>query len=597
MNCLFPVLFATAKRSNRRLIARPTGKRSNPSKSLLLNLSLWLLPAVLTATPTVAAEKIYASYAVLERSISISALEAFAKEGQIDEDLAVYAQYVPPEQLEQLREILLTRADITPVTISQFLYTQQGETLLKRLGQVIKTGSRREGKFAIRSALILAAADPEGLTLLNVLRKFPTESIRIDLQSVQRIARQLQQAINQTNQAIALVDGLSTTEAASQPGFGGIPVAVDPGSSEFPVALGGQLDLWRTGPFTSEVKSIEITIRNAQIPTALTDERIFPVDIYLPQQATRQAAPVIVISHGLGSDRKTFQYLAQHLASYGFAVAVPQHPGSDARQLQALLSGTASDVAEPKEFVYRPLDVKYLLDTLTQLEQTDPQLQGRLNLQQVGVLGQSFGGYTSLALAGAPINFNQLRQDCPNSFDSWNISLLLQCRAAELPDAVQYDLSDERVKAVIAINPINSSTLGRESLSQIQVPVMLVAGSADTAAPALPEQIQPFTWLTTPEKYLVVMNGGTHFSTLVEADGGGGVVPIPSDVIGPTPGQARRYISALSLAFFKTHIAGDPQYRPYLRASYAEAISREPLSLSLIESLTETQLNEALNRR
>ena len=591
-----PIYFATAKRYGRRLITRPTGTHSNLSKSLLLNLSLWMLPAVLSATPSVAAEKIYASYAVLERSMSISALEAFAKEGKIDEDLAVYAQYVPPEQLEQLREILLTRADITPVTISQFLYTQQGEALLKRLGQVIQTGARREGKFAIRSALILAAADPEGLTLLNVLRKFPTESIRIDLQSVQRIAGQLQQAINQTNQAIALVDRLSTTEAASQPGFGGIPVAVDPTSSELPVALAGQLDLWRAGPFTSEVKSIEITVRDAQIPTAVADERIFPVDIYLPQQPTRQAAPVIVISHGLGSDRKTFQYLAEHLASYGFVVAVPQHPGSDARQLQALLNGTASDVAEPTEFIYRPLDVKYLLDTLTQLEQTDPQLQGRLNLQQVGMIGQSFGGYTSLVMAGAPLNFNQLRQDCAHSADSWNISLLLQCRVIELPE-MQYNLSDERIKAVIAINPVDSSVLGKESLSKIQVPVMLVAGSADTAAPALPEQIQPFTWLTTAQKYLVLMNGGTHFSTLVEADGGGGVVPIPSDVIGPTPAQARRYISALSLAFFKTHIAGDSQYRPYLRASYAEAISREPLSLSLIESLTGTQLNEALKRR
>ena len=46
---------------------------------------------------------------------------------------------------------------------------------------------------------------------------------------------------------------------------------------------------------------------------------------------------------------------------------------------------------------------------------------------------------------------------------------------------------------------------------------MLIAGSADTVAPALLEQIQPFTWLTSPNKYLVLMNNGTHFSTIEES--------------------------------------------------------------------------------
>jgi len=41
---------------------------------------------------------------------------------------------------------------------------------------------------------------------------------------------------------------------------------------------------------------------------------------------------VIVISHGLGSDRTSFEYLATALASY-FA-AVPEHPGSNAQQLR-----------------------------------------------------------------------------------------------------------------------------------------------------------------------------------------------------------------------------------------------------------------------
>jgi len=108
-------------------------------------------------------------------------LETYAKEGKLDDDLAVYAQYINPQQLAQLRSVLLTRIELSPVAVSQFLYTPIGETLLERLGQVIQTGSRQPGFYALRSALVLAAADPQGLTLLSVLRQFPTRSIRIDL--------------------------------------------------------------------------------------------------------------------------------------------------------------------------------------------------------------------------------------------------------------------------------------------------------------------------------------------------------------------------------------------------------------------------------
>ncbi len=46
-----------------------------------------------------------------------------------------------------------------------------------------------------------------------------------------------------------------------------------------------------------------------------------------------------------------------------------------------------------------------------------------LNLEQVGVVGQSFGGYTALALAGTKINFEQLKADCPALENTLNVSL------------------------------------------------------------------------------------------------------------------------------------------------------------------------------
>ena len=535
------------------------GKQSIWLKIALRSFSIGLLLPTFMIRPVLSAERLKLSYGVLERSISIDSLETYAKTGKVDDELAAYFQYADKEQVSRLRQVLLTPIPLTAVQVSQFLYTPTGETLLANLGQVVQLESRTSGFYAIRASLILAAADKHGFTLLSVLRKFPSTAVSIDLVRSLKIANEFKNLVNQTQSAIALINKQFSQEATTTPVLG--------------------TNLRETGSFRWQKQTISLY--------DLSRQRKFLADIYLP--LTREERPVIVISHGLGSDRTSFAYLAEFLASYGFVVAVPEHPGSNAQQLQALLAGTEAKVTSPREFVDRPLDVKYLLDELTRLSRSNPAYKGRLNLQQVGVVGQSFGGYTALALAGATINFAQLKKICPPSQNSLNLSLLLQCLAIDLPASA--NLSDPRVKAAIAINPVDSSVMGRASLSQIKITVMIVAGSADSVAPALPEQIQPFTWLTTQNKYLALINRGTHFSAIGGSPNDPGAIPVPEQVIGPSPDLARRYVNLLSLAFFQTYVAQQPSYLHELSANYINTISREPLPLSIVRSLTLEQKN------
>ncbi|MEH2365983.1 MAG: alpha/beta hydrolase [Nostoc sp.] len=525
--------------------------------------SIGLLPT-LTAYPALGAERIRFNYGLLERSIPISSLETYARTGKVDEDLAGYTQYVSKKELTQLRKVLLTPIPLNEIEISQFLYTPIGEELLKKLGKVLQTESRLSGFYAIRAALILSAADRKDFTLLNVLHKFPTNAISINLDQSLAIAETLQNLVNQTQKAVALINQQSQQKTTTASTLNIVPLR----------------DLGKTG--TSRFLKQTITLND------LSRKRIFPVDIYLPIAQTPRS--IIVISHGLGSDRTSFAYLAEHLASYGFVVAVPEHPGSDSKQLQALLSGTAHRVTNPRELIDRPLDIKFLLDELTRLSKSNPAFQGRLNLEKIGIIGQSFGGYTALALAGAKINFEQLEVDCPALEDTLNISLLLQCLAVKLPKD-KYNLSDVRIKAAIAINPVDSSIFGQASLSQIKIPVMIVSGSSDTVAPALLEQIQPFTWLTTPNKFLALIKGGTHFSTIAESPNA--IIPVSTRVIGSSPALARRYVKTLSVSFFETYVAQQPTYLSYLSTDYVNTISQQPLPLSLIKSLTSKQLQQA----
>jgi predicted dienelactone hydrolase len=537
---------------------------------------------------TLAAERVYVTYNVLERSIPVASLETYARTGVIDDDLAVYAQYADASTMRQFREALVAKAELSTVAVAQFLYSPQGEILLRRLGQVIQPESRITGFSAIRAALITASADQEGLTLLNVLRRFPTRGLRIDVERSLDVVKSLEEVIGETNNATRVIAAQADLERST--------------SVSVPSQVG---DLRQPGLFGIKKQTIVLTDVNRQglaTPTGRSTPsangskgRVYEVDIYLPEArrgATDAAIPVVVISHGVGSDRTTFSYLAEHLASHGFAVLVPEHPGSNRKQMESLIKGTANEAAEPTEFVDRPLDVTYLLDYL----ENNPPSRQRLNFKQVGVVGQSFGGYTALALVGAPINFKTLEAGCKDLEQTLNLSLLLQCRAdqLQLPNRETITLQDPRIKAAIAINPISSVVFGQESLQQIQVPTMIVTGNADTVAPALIEQIHPFTWLTTSDRYLVLMDRGTHFSAIAGTEAldspSQEPLPIPPELIGPNPAIARRYIRSLSLAFFQAHINDRLPYRNYLTAAYANNLSESALPLSLTEALTADQL-------
>ena len=515
--------------------------------------------------PARGAEDIILNYGALEFSVSVDSLETFAKTGTLTGALKSYADFLTPEQLERLKVGLITDADFNHLAVAQFLYSYQGEKILERASKVIKTQARQPGFFAMRSALILAAADREngGLNPLNILKKFPTQTLRIDSSEGFELFKDLSRVVQSNSKAIAAVEQAALVEKLEETGL--VPNA-------------GDLNLLLSGGIPYSKESLIMKDNKQEYPSGKQRDRIFPTDLYLPKtDRTDTALPLIVISHGLGSDLTTFDYLAKHLASQGFAVAVPEHPGSSASQIESLLTGLDSDVTPPEELIDRPLDIKFLLDRLSET------YGDRIDTNNVGMIGQSFGAYTTLAIAGAPLNWTTLAGDCDDIQNSWNLSLLIQCLAWQIPVAdAAVELKDERITAAIAINPLSSSIFGQESLSKIEIPLMIVSGSADPITPALPEQIVPFTWLTTSAKYLALLKGGTHFSTLNESAGS---IPIPEAAIGPDPKIAQAYIKQLGLAFFGRYVQKQPKYASYLNAEYARAIGKKEMPLSLIRNL------------
>jgi predicted dienelactone hydrolase len=77
-------------------------------------------------------------------------------------------------------------------------------------------------------------------------------------------------------------------------------------------------DLRQPGPYGFQKETWQLTDQSRN--------RKFYVDVYKPQRWREGKTPVVIASHGLASNPADFTEAGQHLASYGYVVAIPQHP-------------------------------------------------------------------------------------------------------------------------------------------------------------------------------------------------------------------------------------------------------------------------------
>jgi predicted dienelactone hydrolase len=96
---------------------------------------------------------------------------------------------------------------------------------------------------------------------------------------------------------------------------------------------------------------------------------------------------LIVLSHGSGGAPWVHTDLAQALVDVGFVVALPEHRGDNYKDTSA---------PGPDSWKQRPAEVSRAIDAVAR----DARFAPLLDLNKVGVVGQSAGGHTALSLAG-----------------------------------------------------------------------------------------------------------------------------------------------------------------------------------------------------
>jgi predicted dienelactone hydrolase len=408
------------------------------------------------ASPSLAAERLTLRFGPFEQTIEVAELEKFAKTGEMSSTLQPYAMVLTPD----VRKALNSRLDIDPKVSSQvvgdILKSPSGKQLLASL-QKVAPGLSGE---MLQAGIGLAAQQTKGLDAISVVRAIPQKQVTIDVSEAINAASKINLSYWKTQALKSLLDqSLSTDTKNFQASF-------DP-----------------TMPGAATVQQQTFTFQDK------ARNRSLPVDLYWAEgKVCVGNCPLIVLVPGFEANKTFLAYLAKHLASHGFTVAAIEHPRLTRRDGTIPLN--LDRLLPASEFIDRPKDISFVLDELTQLGQ-QAAWQGKLNPQQVSVIGHSLGGYEALALAGAELNLDELRQFCQKGNVLQRVpSDWLQCAAKSLPNR-RLSLRDKRVMQAIALNPAIGQIFGKTGLAQVATPTLILSGTDDTLTPALTEQIQP----------------------------------------------------------------------------------------------------------
>jgi predicted dienelactone hydrolase len=128
-----------------------------------------------------------------------------------------------------------------------------------------------------------------------------------------------------------------------------------------------------------------------------------PLELRLTAPLTGDALPIVILSHGFGPSKYIpskdgYAPLAQFWAERGVAVIQPTHASSRIGGLDPDLPGA------PYFWRERVVEMRSILDQLSEIELQAPAIAGRLDHDRIAVAGHSFGGHTCSLLLGARLN-------------------------------------------------------------------------------------------------------------------------------------------------------------------------------------------------
>jgi predicted dienelactone hydrolase len=181
-------------------------------------------------------------------------------------------------------------------------------------------------------------------------------------------------------------------------------------------------------------------------------------------------------------------WFGRRLAAKGYIVAAVDHHGNTA----------AEPGFDPRGFRMpweRARDISAMIDALL----ADPVFGPQIDPARIGGAGYSLGGYTMAALAGGMTSLSGFQSFCssanrdatcdpqpefPQADEKFAAMLESDPSLAVSLATHAQPFTDARIKSFVLIAPALAQAITDESLLRISAPVLVIAASADSIAPA-----------------------------------------------------------------------------------------------------------------
>ena len=274
--------------------------------------------------------------------------------------------------------------------------------------------------------------------------------------------------------------------------------------------------------------------------------------------------PIVAFSHGLGGVRYQSASITEHLASHGYVVVAPDHPGSVLFDLDFDEIGQVA--------LERPDDIRFSVDHIVELSETDhKRLGGMVDIDPgYAMIGHSFGAFTTLAIAGGEADYAGMEAYCSaNGGDGCGY-----ISDVDASDLALHGSLDDRIVTAIPMSPGIWYAFGEDGSNLADsVPMLVLGGTSDNVL-GYDSEIRPtYDHLGGP-KALATLEGFGHYAAYSDMCT---ILPVFGDCADAdtidVAGGIRSTIG-LTTAWLGVYFLEDDAYRPWLeddwRANFPE---------------------------
>jgi len=278
----------------------------------------------------------------------------------------------------------------------------------------------------------------------------------------------------------------------------------------------------------------------------LNRSRNVSIKVHFPYE--KGVYPLIIISHGAGGDWDTHFALAHHLATHGFIVFCLEHIGSNTKMLKRsirIFKNLNDMIHDGDEVLGRPKDVSYAINQAIIWNQSNETLKGKIDTENIGVLGHSFGAYTSMVIAGMKPALDWLEP------------------RTNFGKGLGADMKDKRVKACIALSPqgVGEPFFVKESFSTLSTPLLGISGTEDKQQGGLPpvNRYNAFDYWSSNGNNIFVWLSNAHHLDFTDSEGGE-----THGINSKNREEVEKVVRASTLMYLNIHLKNDNTASNYI---------------------------------